>query len=131
MTAISKDTAAFLGIAKSGPIAKKARMEKHNANLWLILEANSTKLPHFAMAMTPKTGKIIALILNPNKAMKDVFPDWNPIHGGNIRFPEPKNIENNAIESNTVSFVDNFFIIFPFCNFMLEDSETKNRLRIY
>ena len=58
--------------------------------------------------------EIIALILNPNKAIIVVFPAWNPIHGGNIRFPEPKNIENNAIESNTVSFADNFFIIFPF-----------------
>lgn len=114
MTAISKDTAAFLGIAKPGPIAENARMEKHNANLWLILEDNSTKPPHFAIATIPKTGKIIALMLNPNKAIIDVFPAWNPIHGGNIRFPEPKNIENNAIESNTVSFADNFFIIFPF-----------------
>ena len=58
--------------------------------------------------------EIIALMLNPNKAIIDVFPAWNPIHGGNIRLPEPKNIEKNVIESNTVSFADNFFIIFPF-----------------
>ena len=43
MTAISKDTAAFLGIARPGPIAENARMEKNNDPSYIVVGKNKSR----------------------------------------------------------------------------------------
>lgn len=59
------------------------------------LLASSVNPPNFPTTITPRTGKITAVIKNPITLKKVLLPDYCPNKGGNIKLPAPKNNENN------------------------------------
>ena len=60
---------------------------------------------NLACAKIPKIGIITAAAMNPVATKSQSFPAFNPKNGGNIKFPAPKNIENNAKPVTSISLV--------------------------
>lgn len=52
--------------------------------------------PAFNMATTAKRGKTIPVIQKPINANTLSVPETFPMEGGNIKFPAPKKMANNA-----------------------------------
>jgi hypothetical protein len=61
-----------------------------------------------------KIGITTAVIANPNKTIHQVEPDFTPNDDGKIKFPAPKNNENNAKPLIQISFLFNEFICYNF-----------------
>ena len=58
----------------------------------------------FACAKIPRTGIKTAVIAKPMVTKNQSCPDLNPKKGGSIKFPAPKNKENNANAVTNTSF---------------------------
>ncbi|GET46083.1 hypothetical protein RCZ01_13850 [Capnocytophaga felis] len=93
----SKVVAPVRGIATKGPIHKIIRTDRILISFGCIFFPKSVnEVPDFVTTRIPKKGAIIADIKNPINASPQSFPVPNPIRGGKIRFPAPKNIANSA-----------------------------------
>ena len=102
--AISNAVAPVLGMAKSGPIANTTVIPKNLLNNGdTLFPSLSTSPPAFAEAIIPNSGSPIPVIKNPNMDQFHLCPASNPKNGGNIRFPAPKNMENNAAPNISAS----------------------------
>ena len=111
-TIISKAVAPVLGSAKSGPIAKIKAILNTLLNLAETLTAKLSKsFPATAAAIIAINGKPAPVRINPVAAVSQFCPVSNPTAGGNIKFPAPKSIANNA---NPVSITSLFLYIIPF-----------------
>ena len=69
--------------------------------------AKSNMVPcNLACATIPSNGIITADIINPNETRNHASPALRPNKGGSIKFPAPKNIENNANPATKVSLLN-------------------------
>src|SRR5690554_6093885 len=97
ITPISYAVAPVLGKANKGPIAKTIVIPKNFENNGDTLFPNLSILPPtLADAIIPKNGNPIPVKKNPTMDQFHLSPDINPKNGGKIKFPAPKNIENNT-----------------------------------
>ena len=102
--AISKAVAPVLGIANKGPIANTTVIPKNLLNNGdTLLPSLSTSPPAFVEAIMPSNGNPIPVTKNPSIDQFHFCPANNPKNGGNIRFPAPKNMENNAAPNISAS----------------------------
>lgn len=83
---------------------------KNVAKTGFTLLANACNPPDFATAITPSTGNPTAVTKNPKIVIQVAFPAACPKKGGKIKFPAPKNSENNIKLTNNKSFLDKSFI---------------------
>ena len=76
------------------------------------LRASLSRPSNFATTMTPRTGRITAVIRKAAMAKGIFSPAFCPRNGGKIRFPAPKNRENSIKLIRTIFFLLSF-ITFP------------------
>ena len=107
-TAIENDVLAVLGIARQGPIAKYKSSMYTLENRGCTLEARASNPSDFVTAITPNTGRHTALKAKPKNAGTMLLPAILPRNGGKIKFPAPKNIENNVIPISILFFKCSF-----------------------
>ena len=75
-------------------------------NTWDTFLPKSYIVPcNLACAIIPNMGIATAVITKPMVTKNQSGPALNPKNGGNIKFPAPKNIENNAKPVISMSFV--------------------------
>ncbi len=104
-TPISIVVEPVLGIAKRGPITKTRILQYKLLNLLEIFIEKFSNSPTFINAKTPSKGKPAAVSKKPIPDKNQLSPMLYPTEGGNIRFPAPKNIANNAKPSTKISFL--------------------------
>ena len=83
---------------------------KNVAKTGFTLLANACNPPDFATAITPSTGNPTAVTKNPKIVTQVALPAACPKNGGKIKFPAPKNNENNIKLTNNKSFLYKSFI---------------------
>ncbi|CEN34530.1 hypothetical protein CCYN49044_10074 [Capnocytophaga cynodegmi] len=105
----SKVVAPVRGIATKGPIHKIIRTARMSISFGCTFFPKSVnEVPDFVTTRIPKKGAMIADIKKPTNASTQFLPVLNPIRGGKIRFPAPKNIANKA--KPTVVIVTTLFL---------------------
>ncbi len=84
----SNVTAAVLGMASRGPMARMITMLRILAKVGLTMPASfSTVPPARAEAMIPNRGIPIPVSKNPSMAIDQLAPAVNPMNGGKMRSP--------------------------------------------
>lgn len=112
--AISNESDPFLGMASPGPIVKYIDVVNINVNNGPTILENLFISPNLEMAITPKIGKIIAVIEKNSNAIIEFVPASLPKNGGKIKFPAPKYSPKIIILIYLKSFFDKLFINSPF-----------------
>ena len=74
------------------------------------LRASLSRPSNFATTMTPRTGRITAVIRKAAMAKGIFSPAFCPRNGGKIRFPAPKNRENS------IKLIQDHFFLTQFHN---------------
>jgi hypothetical protein len=98
--------AAVLGMASSGPMARITMMLRTLENLGPKRPAKCSMVPPaLAAAIMPIRGMPMPVIKKPRSATLHIEPDKNPIYGGKMRFPAPKNMAKRAIPTQIASLV--------------------------
>ena len=105
----SNVVAAVLGTTNIGPKHNIIKISKVIPNFLPALPTTPWKDPALETATIDKNIIPTSDIINPKKLINHSLPDVNPMYGGNIRFPAPKNIENKANPITSISF---FLFIF-------------------
>ena len=108
---ISKVVAAVLGITSIGPRQSIIITSRPTPNFLPALCTTFWKVPALSTAFIDKSIIPTSAITNPKKLISQLLPEVTPINGGNIRFPAPKNIENNANPIIKISLF--LFIVTP------------------
>ena len=83
-------------MASPGPIDRYTSSVNTAAKTGCTRPAKRRRPSAFATAITPSTGKPIALRIKPAMAGQVFVPACAPRKGGKIRLPAPKNMENNV-----------------------------------
>ena len=79
---------------------------KKVANMsFIFLVKSESSPPHIPIEITPRTGIPTPVTKNPNKDRIHLSPARCPNVGGNIKFPAPKNIANNAKPKTIISLI--------------------------
>ena len=85
-----------------------------NAKRFPAFPLNLSNPSNLATTMTPSTGNTTAVNKKPAIAVNVCSPAFYPKNGGKIKFPAPKNSENN------IKLITTIFFLFNFISFSLQ-----------
>ena len=106
---ISKVVAAVLGIASNGPKHIIIAEPSIIPNVLPLLDNTVFTSPlHFEAETIASSDNPTSASINPPNPTNQLEPDITPKNGGNIKFPAPKNIANNA----NPNIITSLFVLF-------------------